>query len=203
MSEPLRDLATTRLAALCLNRRGRPRGLTFDDYMLRSALIVDLALCGALDQTEDAVELDHARAAAAGLGDVAAQADEGDTGLQWWLDWGRLGFDQWAGGLVTAGVWRLRPWSPWRPLRSYLDDERDRTEADRVSGRSPVRDGDRSPQGLAVLAIGAVGGLFGPVHEPPPWVLSDLGEHRWAADLAVERLPELAASMRGIARAAD
>jgi hypothetical protein len=40
MSEPLRDLATMRLASLCLNERGHPRGLTFDDHLVRGSLIV-------------------------------------------------------------------------------------------------------------------------------------------------------------------
>ncbi len=134
MSDRVRDLAATRLASLCLNHRGRPRGLTYDDYLIRGALILDLAVCGALSQTEDAVLLDHDRAAAHGLADVAAEADEGDTGLQWWLDWGRLGFDDWRVRLVEAGVWRLQPWSLRYPFRSYEDTERERTSADRAAG---------------------------------------------------------------------
>ena len=203
MSDQLRDLATTRLASLCLNRRGRPRGFTYDDYLIRGALILDLAVCGALTHTEDAVELDHDTAAAQGLADVAAQADEGDTGLQWWLDWGRPGFDEWAGRLMEEGVWRLRPWSLRYPFRSFEDTERERTEADRLEGRSDERDGTATPQTLVVLALGRISGLLGPIAEPPSWVLDDLGEGRWAAELVVERLTELRIRMRGIARAVD
>ena len=46
MTGPLRDLATTRLASLSLNRRGRPRGLSYDDHLIRGALILDLAVVG-------------------------------------------------------------------------------------------------------------------------------------------------------------
>jgi hypothetical protein len=203
VTDPVRDLATTRLAALCLSRRGRPRGLTYDDHLVRGALILDLALCGSLAHTEDAVELDHGIAVAHGLADVAAEADEGDTGLQWWLDWGRLAFDDWAGRLVRADVWRLRPWSLRYPLRSFEDTERERTEADRRAGRSPVRDGTATPQTLAVFALGRISGLLGPIAGPPSWVLEDLGDARWAGELVVERLTELRIRMRSIGRAVD
>ncbi len=203
MTSPLRDLAATRLAALCLNRRGRPRDLTFDDHLVRGALIVDLALCGALTHTEDAVELDHQRAAARGLAAVAAEADEGDSSLLDWLDRGALGFDEWAGTLVAAGVWRLRPWSLRYPMRSFADGERERTEADRAAGRAPVRAEGTSGQTLAVLAVGSVSGLFGRIAEPAGWVLDDLGDARWAAELVVDRLTELRVRMRAIGRAVD
>jgi hypothetical protein len=203
VTDPVRDLVATRTAALCLSPRGRPRGLTYDDHLVRGALILDLALCGALTHTEDAAELDHARAAAHGLADVAAEADEGDTGLQWWLDWGRLSFEDWRARLVDDGVWRLRPWSLRYPFRSFEDTERARTEADRAAGRHPSRDGGASLETLALWAIGSTSGLFGAVEEPPSWVLEDLGDVRWAAELVVERLTELRIRMRSIGRAVD
>ena len=203
MTTPLRDLAATRLASLCLSRRGRPRGLTYDDHLVRGALILDLAVCGALAHTDDAVELDHELAAAHGLADVAAEADEGDTGLQWWLDWGRLGFDEWAGRLVQADVWRLRPWSLRYPFQSFEDTEQQRTESDRAAARISVRDRTETPQRLVVLALGATSGLLGSIAEPPSWVLDDLGEARWAGELVVERLTELRVRMRSIGRAVD
>jgi hypothetical protein len=199
----VRDLVATRVAALCLSRRGRPRGLTYDDHLVRGGLILDLALCGALTHTDDAVELDHGRAAAHGLADVAAEVDEGDTGLQWWLDWGRLGFDDWRVRLVEAGVWRLRPWSLRYPLRSFEDDERERTQADRVAGRQLARAGTATPQTLAVMALGSTSRLFGKVQDPPSWVLDDLSDVRWAGELVVERLTDLRVRMRSIGRAVD
>jgi hypothetical protein len=203
VTDHLRDLATTRLASLCLNRRGRPRDLTYDDYLIRGALILDLAVCGALAHTEDAVVLDRDRAALHGLADVAAQADEGDTGLQWWLDWGRLGFEDWRDRLVEAGIWRLRPWSLRYPFRSYEDTERERTAADRAAGELWIRDETATPQRLVVLALGSISGLLGPIDEPPSWVLDGLGEARWAGELVVERLTELRIRMRSIGRAVD
>jgi hypothetical protein len=202
MTDPLHDLVTTRLASLCLNRRGRPRGLTFDDHLVRAGLIMDLALCGALTHTADAVELDHDRAAAHGLAEAAAEADEGDTSLLDWLDRGALGFDEWAARLVDAGVWYLRPWSLRYPLRSFQDTRRERTDADRAAGRSPAREGTSAPS-LAVYAIGSTSGLFGATAEPPRWLLEDLGDVRWAAELVVDRLTELRVRMRAIGRAVD
>jgi hypothetical protein len=203
VSDQLTDLAATRLAALCLNRRGRPRGLTFDDHVVRGGLILDLALCGALVHTEDAVEMDHERAAAAGLADVAAQADEGDGSLQDWLDWGALGFDEWVGRLVQAGVWRLLPWSPLRPFRSYDDGDPARTEADRARGRTGEPGAGASRQTLAVLAVGKVSALSGKLGQPPSWVLAGLGEAQWAGELVVERLTELRSRMRTNGHALD
>ena len=197
------DLATTRLAALCLNRRGRPRGLTFDDHLVRGGLITDLALCGALTQTADAVELDHDRAAAHGLAEAAAQADEGDTSLLDWLDRGALGFEEWAGRLVQAGVWRLRPWSLRYPVRSFEDTRREQAEADRAGGRAPDRADPASAPSLAVYAIGATSGLFGRTAEPARWLLEDLGDVRWAVELVVDRLTELRVRMRAIGHAVD
>jgi hypothetical protein len=202
VTDLLHDLATTRLASLCLNRRGRPRGLTFDDHLVRGGLIMDLALCGALTHTADAVELDHDRAAAHGLAEAAAEADEGDTSLLDWLDRGTLGFEMWAARLVDAGIWHLRPWSLRYPLRSFEDTRRERAEADRAAGRAPTRDG-ASAQSLAVYAIGSTSGLFGTTAEPPRWLLEDLGDVRWAAELVVDRLTELRVRMRAIGRAVD
>ena len=203
MTDPLPDLVTTRLASLCLNRRGRPRGLTFDDHLVRGGLVMDLALCGALAQTEDAVELDHDRAATHGLAEAAAQADEGDTSLLDWLDWGALGFDEWAGRLVEDGVWHLRPWSLRYPMRSFEDTRRERADADRAAGRALHRAEGTSAHSLAVYAIGTTSGLFGTTAEPPRWLLEDLGDVRWAAELVVDRLTELRVRMRAIGRAVD
>ena len=183
--------------------RATARADTYDDHLVRGALTLDLALCGALTHVEDAVLLDHERAAAHGLADVAAEADEGDTGLQWWLDWGRLGFEDWRGRLVDTGVWRLRPWSLRYPFRSYEDTERARTEADRLSGGRPVRDSGATPETSALWAVGATSGLLGVVQEPPSWMLEDLGDARWAAELVVERLTELRIRMRNIGHAVD
>ncbi len=149
------------------------------------------------------MELDHTRATTLGLADIAAEVDEGDTGLQWWLDHGRLGYEDWRLRLVEAGVWRLRPWSPRYPFRSFEDTERERTRADRDRGRRPVRDGTETPETLVVLALGWTSGVFGAVGDPPAWVLDDLGETRWAAELVVERLTDLRVRMRSIGRAVD
>jgi len=149
------------------------------------------------------VELDHGRAAAHGLAEVAAEVDQGDTGLQWWLDRGRLGLEDWRARLVDDGVRRLRPWSLRYPFRSLEDAGRARTEADRAAGRQPARNGGANPETLALWAIGTTSGLFGAAEDPPPWVLAELGDARWAAELVVERLTDLRVRMRSIGRAVD
>ena len=149
------------------------------------------------------MELDPAQAGACGLADVAAEVDEGDTGLQWWLDHGRLRFEDWRVRLVDAGVWRLRPWSLRRPYRSFEDTTPERTAADRTLGRQPVRNGTATPETLVVMALGSISGVFGSIQDPPAWVLEDLGEARWAGELVVERLTDLRVRMRSMGRAVD
>ena len=78
-----------------------------------------------------------------------------------------------------------------------------RVEGDRAAGRAPAQDGGTSPETLALWAIGTTSGLFGAVEEPPSWVLEDLGDARWAAELVGERLTELRVRMRSIGRAVD
>ena len=134
---------------------------------------------------------------------MAAEADEGDGSLLDWLDTGALGFDEWAGRLTAAGVWQLRPWSLRHPFRSFVDGDRERTEADRAAGRPATPVEGATPTTLAVIAVGSVSGLLGPITEPPPWVLADLGDACWAAELVTERLTELRTSMRAIGRAVD
>ena len=75
-------LVTTRLASLCL-KRGRPRRLTFDDHLVRAALVVDLAIGGALSEDEVSVALDQDRAEAIGLGEVAGRLAAGGSLSAW------------------------------------------------------------------------------------------------------------------------
>ncbi|MPQ99279.1 hypothetical protein GB931_15405 [Modestobacter sp. I12A-02628] len=201
MTASLAELVTTRLAALCLGRRGRPRGLTFDDHLVRGGLVVDLALGGALRQTDDAVEMDHDRAAALGLAAVAAEADEGDGSLLDWLDAGRLGFADWSSHLVAAGVWRQHSWSLRWAARGFEDLQHRRVASDRALGSAPP--GPHPPATSGVLALGRVAGLLGHLGEAPAPALDGLGDARWAGELVAERLVELRVTMRAIGHAVD
>jgi hypothetical protein len=204
-------LVTTRLASLSL-ARGRPRRLTYDDRMVRAALVVDLAIGGALSEDEESVALDQDRAAALGLGEVAGRLAATGGSLSAWIGRGPFTFEEWERRLVEAGVW-----VPHRRmlLLRYADVHRERTEADRALGRRPRRD-ELPPTTLAVLALGRVSGLFGrpdPRHggdgwsgapgEPPSWVLAGMGEASWAGGLAVDALLTVGTHTRAVGNAVD
>lgn len=206
-------LVTTRLASLCL-ARGRPRRLTYDDRMIRAALVVDLAVGGALAEDETSVALDRERAEALGLGRVAGHLAADGGSLSAWIGRGPCTFEEWEQRLVESGVWVPRR-SLLRPLLRYDDVHRERTGSDRRLGRRPHR-GGHSTATLGVLALGRVSALFGRPDprtggdgwtgapgEPPPWVLADMGEAAWAGRLAVDELLRVGTHMRIVGDAVD
>jgi hypothetical protein len=190
----VRDLVATRLACLCLVDQ-RPRGLPFDDHLVRAALVVDLVLARALAETDDAVELDEGLAAELGVAAVASRVAAAGS-LDGWIERGGMGFADWAEQLVDSGVWSPRPRSVRYPVRQrYQDTAARRTQADRALGRRPSTDG-ASPATLAVLALGSVSGLFGEPRPPRPWLVPAMGEPGWAGRLAVDKLIEAGTRMR-------
>ncbi len=206
-------LVTTRLASLSL-ARGRPRRLTYDDRMVRAALVVNLAVGGALSEDEESVALDQDRAAALGLGEVAGRLAATGGSLSAWIGRGPFTFEEWERRLVEAGVW-VPHRSLLRPLLRYEDVHRERTEADRALGRRPRR-GDLPVSTLAVLALGRVSALFGRPDprtggdgwtgapgEPPPWVLADMGGSAWAGRTAVDELLRVGTHMRIVGDVVD
>jgi hypothetical protein len=203
VSEALRDLATTRLASLCLNRRGRPRGLTFDDHLVRAALVVDLAIGGGLTESVTAVDLDTDRAGQLGLGDVAADLAAVGAPLSEWILRGGIDVEHWTHRLVEARIWTPRRRWPLAPR--YDDVHRARTDDDRAMGGLPWPERDRAVTTLAVAALGRVARLFGEpdpafdlpdVDVPDGWVITGMGDAAWAGSLAVGTLADLYAKLR-------
>jgi hypothetical protein len=203
VSGPLGDLATTRLASLCLNRRGRPRGLTFDDHLVRAALVVGLAIGGALTENVTAVDLDADRAEQLGLGDVAADLTAVGAPLSEWILRGGIDFGHWTRRLVEAGIWIPRRRWPLAPR--YDDVHRARTDDDRAMGGLPWPERDRAVTTLAVAALGRVARLFGEpdpafdlrdVDAPEDWLITGMGDAAWGGSLAVGTLAELYVKLR-------
>jgi hypothetical protein len=190
----VRDLVATRLACLCLVDQ-RPRGLTFDDHLVRAALAVDLALGGALSEADDAVDLDEELAAELGLAPIAAAVATVGS-LDAWIEHGGLAFADWAQSLVEGGVWTPLPRAARHPVRRrYEDCVAPRTQADRALGRRPSADG-ASTGTLAVLALGSVSGVFGDPRPPRPWLVPAMGDVSWAGQLAVDKLVAIGTTMR-------
>lgn len=194
---------------------GTSASATFDDHLVRAALVVDLAIGGALSEDDAGVALDQDRAAALGLHRVAAHLAADGGSLHSWIGRGPFTFEDWEQRLVEAGVWVPRRRSLLRPLLRYDDAHRERTGADRALGRRPVR-GELPTPTLAVLALGRVSALFGRPDprtggdgmtgtpgEPPSWVLADMGDAAWAGRLAVDQLLEVGTHMRAVGHAVD
>ena len=199
------DMVTTRLASLCL-RRGRPRGFALDNYLVRAALVVDLAIGGALRMNDSSVDLHTDRAAGLGVGSIAIDLTEDGNTVDHWITCGGVSFRDWEQRLVKDGVWRPWPRLLPPPLRWYRDVHSARTAADRERGRRPRPGNDYTASTLAVLALGRVCGLFGPTHRswdfqlslpsPEPWVVAGMGDVAWAGALAVEKLVEVGNQLR-------
>ncbi|WP_299957765.1 GPP34 family phosphoprotein [uncultured Modestobacter sp.] len=103
------DGVAARLAAVCVDARGRLRSFDIWDAAARGALLVDAAHCGRLAETADSISLDPAPTRFPPL-DRLLSAMDADPGhpLTWWLDHGDAGMSQVAEACVGAGVWSVR-----------------------------------------------------------------------------------------------
>lgn len=188
------SLIATRLSALCLKRNGRPRGLIYDDYLVRAGLVVDLVLLGALSQRDDAIILNSAASKDLNLVWIARLITHDDRPLDEWFERGALKFSDWAGHLVKQEVWHRK-----RSIFGdrFADGDLVATERDRQEGRkAALRKAPGAGPPPTVLALGLISGLFGDPKPAPEWSLTEMGEHRWAGDLAVNWLTEAARTFR-------
>src|SRR3954452_19553088 len=115
-----------RIAALCLDDDGLLRWDAYLAIAVRGGLLVDLALVGRLDQTEDSIELDPAPLGwpPADRALVELAALDGRS-LDWWLWHSEIGPTDVADALVQDGIWEEgeRQLSPRRRRFSERDLE--------------------------------------------------------------------------------
>ncbi|MGY1749460.1 GPP34 family phosphoprotein [Modestobacter sp. SYSU DS0511] len=109
MTTDLTDGVAARLAAVCVDARGRLRRFDLWDAAARGALLVDAARCGRLVETADSISLDPAPTGFPPLDRLLTAMDaEPGHPLTWWLDHGDAAMSEVAGACVAAGVWSVR-----------------------------------------------------------------------------------------------
>ena len=206
------DLAggvAVRVAALCLDDHGRPSQRFAADAAVRAGLLLDLALTGRVESTDDSIVVDETPtgfAPADGL--LAAIVVEPERSLDGWLDERRIGLREVADAAVRSGRWELRHRFPHPRFRDLAAEQ---TEADAVRDASTGSDG-WSPEDAAVTALALVAGLlrrpagsvaeaYGETPAPPvpESVLARAGDVRWLCEavtdhIAAARANDLAAA---------
>jgi len=158
VTAPLDTQVAERVAALCLDRRGRLSPLLICATAVRAGLLVDLARDGRLSETPDSISLDDAPtgspAADLLLHDVRAHPG---TALDGWLDRPRPVLRDVAGEAVEAGRWELRRGLHLRPRFQAADPGQAATDR----ARDPAGDtGGWTPDDAAVTAIAWSAGLL-------------------------------------------
>ncbi|MGY1838633.1 MULTISPECIES: GPP34 family phosphoprotein [unclassified Modestobacter] len=104
----LTDGVAARLAAVCVDARGRLRRFDIWDAAARGALLVDAAYCGRLVEAADSISLDPSPTGFPPLDRLltAMDADAGQP-LTWWLDHGDAVMSEVAEACVATGVYSV------------------------------------------------------------------------------------------------
>jgi hypothetical protein len=182
-----------RLAALCLDERSRLRDWLICGPAVRAGLLLDLALAGRIEQTEDSVVVDPTPTGFTPADRLLAAVEfEPERSLNGWLEERRIGLRHVVDAAVAAGRWQ-----EWRgPLgfgRRYVDLAEERTAVDRH--RLPADDpAGWTPQDAGVTAIAAVSGLLVPLgspERPTPAVVTAAGDAAWLCEAVVDHLEVL------------
>ena len=170
-----------RLACLALDR-GRLTDDLVTALAVRGALLVDLALRGRLQETDDHIEVDTGPT---GFPPADRLIAGGAASLSELLRRGQVDQHDLAAEHLRRGSWtRRRRWL----MERYVDRRAERTRADEDALSAPPDDG-WTPVDAALIAIaGALGLLAGPRTLPPEELLVETGPVRWLVDLVVEEV---------------
>jgi hypothetical protein len=175
-----------RIAALCLDDDGV---LRWDAYLaigVRGGLLVDLALAGRLEQTEDSIELDSAPVGWPPVDRALEELNSLDgQSLDWWLWHSDLIPDDVADALVQDGIWEEagRQGLPRKPRFTERDPEPGLRDIALLEGGQAVE----SVEDAAVLSIidaAGVPDLRDPVSTTPD-VLARTGSVSWVCELVI------------------
>lgn len=187
-----------RVSALCLTEAGRVADWSICGPAVRGGLLLDLALAGRVEQTEDSVVVDETPTGFPPADRLlAAISVEPERSLDGWLDERRIGLRDLVEANVASGRWvrhRLR----FRP-DTYDDRAVERTKQDLT--RSPDAPSEGwTPADACVTTIAAAAGLLGgrlgrPV-EPGPGLLAAAGSAAWLAEAVAEHLTTTAQRYR-------
>jgi hypothetical protein len=178
-----------RIAALCLDANGRLSERLICSAAVRAGLLVDLALAGRLEPTDDSIVIDPTATGFAPADRVlAAVAVEPERSLDGWLDERRIGLRDVADANVRSGRWESQ-----RGLlptgRRYVDRQPETTVHDRrLRADTPLE--EWSPADAAVAGIALAAGLVAEPADPAAaqMLLSRTGAARWLCEAVAEHL---------------
>lgn len=185
----LSDGVAVRLAALCLDSRGRLTDQLLHDDAVRGGLVLDLALAARLEMTDDSIVVDTTPTGLVPADRLlAAMGAEPERSLDGWLDERRIGLPDVVAPMVESGRWAAN-----RRLlagRRYVD--RRPADTTRDLGRRPAEwSPDWSAQDCCVAAVGAAAGLLdrqsGRPDDVPPALVRATGID-WATVAVVDHL---------------
>ncbi|WP_222193677.1 GPP34 family phosphoprotein [Modestobacter italicus] len=183
----LTDGVAARLAAVCLDRRGRLRDYDIWDAAARGALLVDLVHAGRLVDADDGLALttDPTGFLPADALLTAVAAEPGEP-LDRWIDHGPVGMRDVAESCAAAGSWTAR--------RGLLGT--------RYAAPAPVDPDAAVAAAVVVLtrACGADGRRPEPVSDDE---LGATGDLRWICQAVTDRLAVVHRRYLGSAGAAD
>lgn len=185
-----------RIAALCLGPLGRLSDRLICGTAVRGGLLLDLALAGRVEQTDDSIVIDPTPVGfdpADRL--LAAIGVEPERSLDRWLDERRLGLRDVADAVVSTGRWTVRRGSLGFGRR-YVDGAVEHTRAD--LHRDPAGDpAGWTPTDACVSAVAATARLLAPEEgfdrTPSPAVLAAAGDAAWLCAAVVEHIQDLSA----------
>ena len=186
-----------RIAALCLDGKGRLSNRLVCSTAVRAGLLVDLALAGRLEETADSIALDDSPTGVVPLDQLLQAVSQAPgTTLDAWLEFPRPTLRDLAEEAVRAGHWELR--RGLFPGARFVDLAAGRTAADRA--RDPeAAAADWAPADAAVTAIAHVTGVretstgagwYGDQAADPleEAVLAAAGPLRWLCTAVTEHL---------------
>jgi hypothetical protein len=199
MSAARRDAGSrvaVRVAALCLDPAGRLSDHLVCGPAVRGGLLLDLALAGRVEQTDDSIVIDQEPTGFAPADRLlAAIAVEPERSLDGWLDERRIGLRDVAAAAIGSGHWSEHR-GPLGFGRRYTDlssahtPDRERRPTDDPSGWTPID--------ACVTAVGAGAGLLdrewlGWSETPPGPILAATGNAAWLCAAVVDHLTVLTA----------
>jgi hypothetical protein len=187
-----------RVSALCLTEAGRVADWAICGPAVRGGLLLDLALTGRVEQTEDSVVVDETPTGFPPADRLlAAIAVEPERSLDDWLDERRIGLRDLVDANIASGRW-LRHRLRFRP-DIYADRAVERTQRDLTRDPTGPPDG-WTPADACVTTIAAAAGLLGgrlgsPV-EPGSGLLAAAGPAAWLAEAVADHLGRAARRYR-------
>jgi hypothetical protein len=187
-----------RVAALCLDRKGRPADWLICSHAVRAGLLLDLALAGRVEQTADSIVLDATPTGfppADAL--LAAVVVEPDRPLDDWLAMGPVGLRDLVEANEASGRWQRRRLRFRRD--SYRDLQREQTDRD-LARLSRAAVAGWTAEDACVTAVAAASGLLdrrlGAPTEPAAAVVEAAGPAAWLCRTAVDHLLQTATRYR-------